>query len=151
VSERNIESGERWVETLTGSCGHEKIVAMFGGPPENSEWRREKHRARPCLACAAARDLELQVAQKRSAAEARARRIAAGEPVRVKKGQEVKDLPSGARLGLVRGDDGSWTGILSVPGSAAVECSATGLMSLVSKLARRHLAERGAKLRGRVG
>jgi len=128
---------------LTATCGHE--VAFLDNPADvYRQAKIDKITGRACRTC---RDERAKVIGRVRQMEAARIRLATGKEVKVGRGQDAKLLPAGTTITLVRQPDGTWTGRIEADGTAA-EATANGLMDMNSKLAKRWLAARGAKVKG---
>ena len=130
---------------VVATCGHPTPVNGDTRDPYYQQ-KLEKLAGRPCRHC---RVVAAEERQRIAEEQRRAALVQGTAGSRVKKGQEPKLLPAGTVITLVRQDDGSWIGKL-IADSIEVKAESAGLMGLGSTLARRWLAQQGAKLKGKV-
>lgn len=124
-------------ETITRLCGCDVEFT-----PRGDQWddaRRQKLVTKNCPACG----------RLKNEADNRAAAANPAKSKKVKKGQEIKMLPAGTRIELVRQADGRWVGIITCS-DTTIESSMGGAMGLVNKLARQLLTRSGVKLTGKV-
>jgi hypothetical protein len=108
-------------ETITRLCGHTVEFAPRGDGYDNA--RRAKLRGKRCGPCGVAKNLE-------DNAQARAK-------PRMRKGQELKLLPSGSQILL--SFDGVWRGSLSSPGLDLLTAEGTSALGVIQKLGKKYL------------
>ena len=130
VSHNDVVIGK---ESVTRACGHEAILIHYQDDPFRAA-RREKLQKKRCHECGRKASDEHNVQQQSKT---------------VRKGSEMKALPTGTTLLLALQTDG-WHGSLKLPDDGLVDADAPGLMGLISKLSRKALAAQGVKVQGKV-
>lgn len=128
------EARTTMTEIITRACGHDQAFTPRGDRYDDA--RRAKLRAKRCGDCGRAQNEADNLRHQQAAG-------------RIRKGTEVKHLPPGTAVTLLRNDDGTWAGRLSA-GGVEVEASVGGAMGIVSKLARKWLQRGGEKLHGKA-
>jgi hypothetical protein len=125
------------METLTRGCGCPAEMPVYLGEPKaHTDGRRNRLTTTRCTACGQKFSREHNEKQN------------ATKPV--KKGSEVKALPEGTFL-VLRRREADWLGYLGdVECVNRIEAQASGLMALISKLARKWCVENGKKVSGKV-
>lgn len=129
------------IEYVLRPCGHMSPFNHYEHDPYREQRRQKMMNRGRCKSCI-----------EKANAENNARQTA-GKPRKVKKGQEMKMLPAGTQLAMVKQVDG-WIGRINnlampVPGST-LEAEAPGAMGLMNKLARKYLRAVGVNITGKV-